>query len=317
AISADTVYFGGGTPPLIGCDKLIRILGAVKDCFDILDGAEVTLELNPCNADADSLARLRGAGFNRISMGVQSGLDSELVVRGRKHSAEDVRRAVELSRKVGFDNVSLDLMLAVSGQTENSLRQSIDFIASCQPRHVSSYILKVEEGTPYHELRERLALPDDDTQARLYTLTCEHLEQHGYRQYEISNFALEGFESRHNLKYWDCGEYLGFGPSAHSFFGGRRFYYPRDIDSFISSPQTCDDGEGGDCEEYIMLRLRLRDGVREVQYRERYGEGIPKRYRDRAAQLASPGLVICDDDGIHLTREGMLLSNAVIAHILA
>lgn len=311
-----TVYFGGGTPTLLGDKGLVRLLEAVRRHFPVDPQAEITFEMNPRTADAAMLRRLRRAGFNRVSMGLQSGVDSELKALGRRHTAEDARRAVVDIRESGFDNLSLDLMLGIPDQTQESLERSIDFVCSLEPEHISAYILKIEPDTPFAAMADSLRLADDDGQAELYTMAVSELGRRGYHRYEISNFAKAGMESRHNSAYWDCGEYLGFGPGAHSFFEGRRFYYPRDLKQFVSTPEVIDDGEGGGCEEYLMLRLRLAEGVTQSGWRGRFGEDIPEEYYRRAKPLAAGGLLEADDKGIRLYGEGFLLSNAVIGRLL-
>lgn len=313
---ADTVYFGGGTPSVLGGERLAAILDAAGKAVGISADAEITAEINPGDAEESLMRTLKGAGFNRISMGVQSGVDSELKALGRRHDSAQAARAVERARGAGFDNISLDLMLAIPRQTLASLAQSVGFICGLAPEHISAYILKIEEGTPFAALKEQLRLPDDDGQAEFYLEAVKLLQDNGYRQYEISNFAKPGRESRHNLKYWRCGEYIGVGPSAHSFYNGRRFYYPRDLERFISDPRTADDGEGGSAEEYVMLALRLAEGLTAAGWRERFGTELPETLRRRAAKLESAGFLKCDEKGIRLTPEGFLLSNGIIAELI-
>jgi len=312
----DTIYFGGGTPTLLGADGLISILKGIRERYEVTPDAEITFEMNPRTADSAMLRALREAGFNRVSMGLQSGIDSELAALGRRHTLADGQKAVADIRAAGFDNLSLDLMLGIPGQTTESLVRSIAAVCDLSPEHVSAYILKIEPGTPFASMGNTLDIADEDGQAELYTLAVDELERHGYMRYEISNFARSGKVSRHNVRYWDCGEYLGFGPSAHSFHAGRRFYYGRDLAAFISSCDIIDDGEGGSPEEYLMLRLRLAEGVTRRGWRERFGEDIPERYFQRAKPLAAGGLMIADEQGLRLCGEGFLLSNAVIARLM-
>ncbi len=315
-LPVDTVYFGGGTPTLMGGELLTRLLGSVKDTFVVDRDAEITFEMNPRTADPEMLRILKAAGFNRVSMGLQSGVDSELAALGRRHTLADAQNAAADIRAAGFDNLSLDLMLGIPGQTSESLARSIEAVCALEPEHISAYILKIEPGTPFASMSDRLELADEDGQAELYTLTVEELARRNYNRYEISNFARNGRISLHNTRYWDCGEYLGFGPSAHSFYGGRRFYYPRDLAGFIGGTPVIDDGEGGDRNEYLMLRMRLAEGVTRQGWRKRFGEDIPQRYYDRARPLAAGGLLIADDSGIRLSGEGFLLSNAVISRLM-
>ena len=310
---ADTIYFGGGTPSLLGTERFSRLLNASRESFGAAQ--EVTIEVNPDSACRLDFGKLAECGLNRVSMGLQSSDDNELSLLGRRHKAQDAAQAVYKIRSCGIDNISLDLMLGVSGQTEKSLKSSIDFCASLGVKHISAYLLKIEEGTLYHRRRDTLSLPDEDTVCDLYELAASRLGQHGYDQYEISNFALPGFESRHNLKYWRCEEYLGLGPAAHSFLDGRRFYYERSLKAFYEDA-TVDDGEGGGSDEYIALALRLKEGLLFDKYAERFGNPVPSSYIKAAEKLVSPGLLTLSDDSIALTIKGFLCSNAVIAEIL-
>ena len=321
---ADTLYFGGGTPSLLGGKRLARIIEWARRRFG-LEGAEITMEANPADGLAETFRAFAAAGGNRLSLGMQSASPGELRSLGRRHAPPDVEAAVQAARSAGIRNISLDLMLALEGQTPASVRASAGEAARLGARHVSAYLLKIEEGTPYFARRGSLALPDEDAQADLYLTACEALEEQGYRQYEISNFSLPGFASRHNLKYWNLEPYLGIGPSAHSYLGGRRFAYPRDLSGFLrgEEPEAERDAadltansipEGGE-EEYILLRLRLAEGVSGAAFQRRFGRSLPAIYRQRAAALPS-SLVTVDENGIRFTREGFLLSNPLTARLL-
>lgn len=189
---------------------------------------------------SEFISAVKNAGVNRVSVGMQSGVGSELRELGRKHSASDVVRTVETVREQGIENISLDLMVGIPNQTMESLKHSLDFAIGLSPSHISAYLLKIEQGTPFYNKRQSLNIADDDLSADMYLFVSEYLIKNGYGRYEISNFCKKGMESKHNLKYWNCEEYLGFGASAHSYFNGRRFYYPRDIQGYIKgiSPPT-------------------------------------------------------------------------------
>ncbi len=311
---ADTLYFGGGTPSITGEERLCRIYKYVDEKFGLAEGAEVTLEVNPEKRDID-FERLRKSGFNRVSVGLQSADDNELKLLGRLHSRSDAEKCVNSARKAGFDNISLDLMIATPSQTKESLKRSVAFCAEQRAAHISAYLLKIEKDTPYYSMRNKLDLRDDDAQAEMYLFAAEELAKYGYYQYEISNFSLSGYESRHNLIYWHDEEYFGFGPAAHSFIDGRRYHYERSFESFYNDELICD-GAGGDEEEFIMLGLRLAEGITNERYRMRFGKDIPQEYIKRAQQLIPAGLIQADKNGIRLTAEGFLVSNAVIAVIL-
>ncbi len=312
----DTVYFGGGTPSLLGHDRLIYLLNTIYHSFELEKNAEITVEVNPTSTDELNSTLLRQAGFNRLSIGLQSANDHELKILGRRHDSEDARRTVERAQHAGFDNISLDVMLAIPEQTIDSLDETLAFCASCKVQHISAYILKVEEGTRFYAQRDQLALFSDDEQAAFYEHTVQRLSDLGYLQYEISNFSLTGFESRHNLRYWHDEEYLGLGPSAHSFLNGRRFFYDHDFHQFYHDRLT-EESAGGDSEEYIMLALRLTEGLRFDRYQKRFGHTIPDRLVAAAKRLEQQGLCRVSDQAVSLTVKGFLVSNAVISYLLS
>lgn len=320
--SFDTLYFGGGTPSLLGAERLAGLVAQALSGFNNCrnTGLEITVECNPSHTGAPDSSfdfeKLAKAGVNRISLGLQSAVDKERAALGRRGVAADTARAVERAKAAGITNISLDMMIGIPGQTPNSLRQSIDFCAAAGITHVSAYMLKIEDGTPFAAQKEKLNLPDEDAVCDFYLQAVEALEQAGFMQYEISNFARPGFESRHNLKYWRCEEYLGIGPAAHSFIDGKRFFYPRDLNSFISGCEPVPDGEGGGFDEYAMLRLRLNEGLTERGTLERYGFGIPKTMREKAKLFEEEGLLLSDVKGISFTPRGFLLSNIIIGELL-
>lgn len=314
-----TVYFGGGTPNLLGAERLAALLGQVERSFDLAAAAEITLEANPTHVDKPFFRAVRQAGFNRLSMGLQSADPEELKLLGRRHSPEDAAQAVEAARSAGFANISLDLMLGLPGPagiSREKLGRSIRFAAGLGVEHISCYLLKVEEGTPF--AARGVQVPDGDQAVEQYLFCVEELEKQGYFQYEISNFARPGRESRHNLVYWHGEEYLGFGPGAHSFYGGKRFFYPRDLDAFLSGNAPVSDGEGGGFFEYAMLNLRLAEGLRRDRCRERFGpQG--ERCFDAAQERAKkcpPHLVRADSERICFTPEGFLVSNTLLLKLL-
>lgn len=311
----DTVYFGGGTPSLLGYERLIRILDSVFRSFRVSDHAEITAEVNPTSTDELDFSLLKEAGFNRLSIGLQSADDNELQLLGRRHSAADAKRTVQRARKAGFDNISLDVMLAVPKQTIASLDRTLAFCASCDVQHISAYLLKIEEGTRFYRQRDALPLFDDDAQAAFYERTVARLAALGYPQYEISSFARTGCESRHNLHYWHDEEYLGLGPSAHSFLDGKRFYYESDFAAFYADRIT-EESSGGDSEEYIMLALRLTEGLVFERYRDRFGREVSDRFIASAKQLETQGLCRVGERSVSLTVKGFLVSNAVISYLI-
>lgn len=314
---ADTLYFGGGTPALLGGERLAAVIERARARFGLAD-AEITLEANPADDLRDTFAAFVAAGGNRLSLGMQSACVGELAVLGRRHTPADVERTVADARNAGLGNISLDVMLGIAEQTEATARQSAKVAAAFGAAHVSAYLLKVEPNTPYGRCAP--PLPDEDATADLYLAAMDELDSLGYRQYEISNTALVGRESRHNLKYWKSEPYLGIGPAASSCLGGRRFAYPRDLTGFMNGAEPFDEPSGtipvGSPTEYALLRLRLTEGISAADYAARFGEPIPLAWRERAEVLPST-LVRQDAAGIRLTREGFLLSNTLLTHILA
>ena len=312
---ADTLYFGGGTPSLLGGKRIARITEAVRRGFGLQD-AEITVEANPGGDLSDFFRQAASAGVNRVSLGLQSANGDELRLLGRRHTADGAARAVEAARNAGIENISLDLMLAVQGQTRDSLAHSVRFCAELGASHVSAYLLQLEPHTVYWKEKTKLRLPGEDETAALYLFACRELERLGYGQYEISNFARPGFESRHNLKYWHCEEYLGFGPSAHSFLGGRRFHFERSLRGFLAGEGPEQDGPGGSFDEFAMLRLRLTEGLTDEACRARCGRPVPERVKKAARLYESGGLTVCGERGFHFTPRGFLVSDMLTAEIL-
>lgn len=258
------------------------------------------------------------SGVNRLSIGMQSSDDKELEFLGRRHKAEQVKAAVTAAKAAGIENISLDIMLGIPFQTEKSLEKTVEFADSLSVTHLSAYILKIEQNTAFYRLfkQGKLDMCDDDLTARLYLSAAEQLEKRGFMQYEISNFAKKGFEGRHNLKYWHDEQYLGFGPSAHSFFRGRRFFYPRRLKDYEAGVCPTSDGEGGDAEEYLMLGLRLSEGISFEKYEKRFGQPLPEKTLKTAKELEKHGLMSVTEKGFSLTRQGFLLSNEIISRLI-
>ena len=314
---ADTLYFGGGTPSLLGGARLTRLIDRAAAFFG-LSGAEITLEANPGDALDETLRLFHAAGGNRLSIGLQSGSAAMLHTLGRRHSPEDFLRCVQSARNAGLDNLSADWMLALPGEGERPTDGTLALLRQADVSHVSAYLLKIEPGTPF--ARAKLPLPDEDATCAQYLSAVEQLTAAGWQQYEISNFARPGRESRHNLKYWNAEEYLGFGPAAHSFFAGRRSAYPRDLAGFLAGPTRAelpDDPAlpNGSAEEYAMLRLRLTAGLTEQDFAARFGRPIPPAWRQRAQHIPA-ALLQADEAGLRLTPRGFLLSNEILRRLL-
>ncbi|MBQ5885412.1 MAG: radical SAM family heme chaperone HemW [Clostridia bacterium] len=313
---ADTVYFGGGTPSVLGGRRISLILDAAKEI--ITPDAEITVEVNPGDNLAEFFPLCVVSDVNRVSIGLQSANDNELKNLTRRHTSSDVAEAVKLARLSGIDNISLDLMLATEGQTEETIARSIDFCADLQVNHISAYMLKIEENTPFYDKKGDMNIPDEDRAAEMYLFACDRLESRGYKQYEISNFAKQGYQSRHNLKYWNMEEYVGIGPSAHSFFDGKRFFYERDIHAFIKGNKPTFDAIGGDFDEFAMLRLRLCDGISRIQCEALFADGKSRfeKMLSAAKKYEKAGLCYADDEKIALNKNGFLLSNMIISDLI-
>lgn len=323
AYRVDTVYFGGGTPSFLGSDGLATILTAIRRSFDVAHDAEITFEANPDSVSDKLLRRLRSEGFNRVSLGIQTDDDALLERLGRPHNYAQASAAVQRIRRIGFDNVSVDLMYGLPGQTLDAWAETLQHVLQLRPDHISCYGLKVEPGTPLDMVKDISNLPDDDLQADMYLAAVEILKNKGYRQYEISNFARKGMVSRHNMKYWLGGEYLGFGPDASSDFAGKRFKIVRSLPKYIEGIK-----KGGQvleeieeiplrerAGEYLMTRLRTTSGISREEYEKQYLlpfdpiEEAMVKYRERNMAALST------DGRWHLTPEGFLLSNSIIVDL--
>lgn len=299
----DTVYFGGGTPILLA-RHIPRILAECK----IAANTEITVECNPCEMDKETLAVLFDSGVNRLSVGVQSAVDSELKSLGRTHTYGQAEHTILIASEVGFNDISADIMLGVPEQNLNSLSYTINRLCALPITHVSAYLLKIEPNTVFG--KKPPILPDEDASAELYLSAVKMLTENGFGQYEISNFARRGMTSRHNLKYWRREEYLGIGAAAHSFCKGKRFAVARNLREFIESPRQIEvvtDDSPDETEEKIMLGLRLSEGIPKELW-ERVKDGlplIPKRYYN------------IENEHMALTAEGFLVSNEIISTLLA
>ena len=320
----DTVYFGGGTPSYLGTKRLVKILKTILKKYKVDKQAEITLEANPDSAgDWKELRTLRRCGFNRLSLGMQSADDEELSEIGRVHTMAQTEAAVEAARKAKFQNLSLDLIYGLPHQTLEGWQKNLSAALDLTPEHLSCDGLKVEEGTPLFARRGTAGLPGDDAQADMYLYTVEFLKAQGYEQYEISNFAKPGCASRHNLKYWTGGEYLGFGPAASSDFGGKRFTIAPDIYKYMDGVK-----HGGpilsECQEvparerageYLMLRLRTSEGIDGETYMRQYLLPFAP-LEELLQQYQTQGLATLEGGRWRLTPRGFLMSNSILVELL-
>ncbi|MCI5993176.1 MAG: radical SAM family heme chaperone HemW [Clostridiales bacterium] len=319
----DTVYFGGGTPSFFGARGLSRLFAEIDRRFNVSRDAEVTFEANPDSVTLPMLMSLRRAGFNRISIGVQSDLDEQLKALGRPHNYKQAQQAVSLARRAGFDNVSVDLMFGLPNQSREQWMQTLRHVIDLKADHISCYGLKVEPGTKLYEYQNCANLPDDDAQADMYFYAVETLESFGYKQYEISNFAKDGYICRHNMKYWVGDEYLGFGPCAASDFAGKRFTIEADLEKYITGVMN----KGvilSECEtvplreragEYLMLRLRTVDGVEEGEYTRSFL--LPFKPIEKVLlDLQKQDLTVLSNGRWRLTPKGFMVSNSILVRLL-
>ena len=349
---ADTIYFGGGTPSLLSIDQIESILKAVQDRFEVASDAEATLEINPGDGgtSADSkrngislnenvrldaaLVRreskseffrdLRQLGINRASFGAQTFNDRELKLLGRTHDSRDIRQTFGQLRQAGFANINFDLIAGLPGQTMAGWQRNLDEALKLRPEHLSLYLLDLHEGTPLHDQIKRgmRPKPDDDRAAEMYATMIDRVCAAGYEHYEISNFCLPGFESRHNTKYWTGAPYYGFGNSAHSYDGARRRWAnERDAAKYV---EQIDHSQSPIAErtmlteadvrsEAIFLGLRLMRGIHLQTYESRFGRNLREEYNGELDRLSQAGLIQFDDELLKLTTRGALLSNEVFA----
>lgn len=313
--TVDTIYFGGGTPSLLEAETIGLIIKCIYKNFKVSD-PEITIEINPADYEAMDFEKLKKFGVNRVSVGAQSFSEKELKSLGRRHGKNDIVMTVKSLKNAGIKNISLDLMLGIPYQTKENVKNFIDFCTENEIKHVSAYLLKIEKGTKFYINRNNLNLPSDDESAEIYEFAVDYLSKKGYHQYEVSNFSMPNFESKHNLKYWNLEEYIGIGPSAHSLFEGRRFYYKNSLKDFAECPQTHREGEFEPEIEYIMLRMRLSEGLNFEKFKKKFEKDVPQKYLNNAEKYVGFGLLISDKNGIRLTKKGFLLSNFVIGGIL-
>ncbi len=317
----DTVYFGGGTPSLLTAKQLEKILNIVHKNFSVSASAEITMEMNPATVSPETLRAYKNLGVNRASFGAQTFDDTELKRLGRRHSAQDVRETIELLRDADFRNVSFDLIAGLPRQTLEDWQRNLDEALKLKPEHLSLYLLEVHEGTPLAEQirTERQPLPDEDSAAEMYESTLEKTAEKGYQQYEISNFSLPGFESRHNSKYWLCAPVFAFGVSAHSFDGVKtRWSNERDTLKYVrlieNDQSPVDEKIPVDLKsEFVFLGLRLSNGIDLSEYEKRFGADLLEQYEEDLARLAELELIEISENRLRLTAKGFLYSNEVFA----
>lgn len=321
--SVDTIYLGGGTPTTLSIDQLAAILDSCHKTFDVATDAEITCEANPGSIDLDYLNDLRTAGINRLSFGVQSFDDGELQMIGRTHSSDEAREAVRMARQAGFQNVSIDLIAGLPEQTMATWRRNLDEAFSLEPDHISVYMLELYKDAPLLHRVERgeLRAIDEELTVEMYFALKDKAEMRGFDHYEISNWALPGAESRHNLKYWTGAPYMAFGVSAAGYDGKSRWSNTRNIHEYLDKIERgqsavientfLDDDDSQS--ESIFLKLRLKDGVDLSEHQLRFGVDVRSRYSEEIDRLLDAGLIEFDRDRMRISRKGLVLANEVFA----
>jgi oxygen-independent coproporphyrinogen-3 oxidase len=320
--AVDTVYVGGGTPTLLDAAEFKEVLDTVRAHYNLECDAEITAECNPVTNAEGMTEGLIAAGVNRLSIGLQSVHERELELLGRPHGFAEFEKTYRAARQAGFENISVDLMFGIPDQTVQSFSKSLDTVIGLAPEHVSAYGLRIEEGTPFYTMRKGLVLPDEDAEADMAELAAAKLKDAGYEHYEISNYARPGKRSRHNMRYWLGADYLGFGPGAHSYLNGVRFDTPAERAAYV------DNVENGDLaalrqnavsilgkektDEYVMLHMRLFEGIELADFSHRFGTKFEALYGD-TTPLERAGLLCRTADRIAFTERGMRVSNAILS----
>ena len=336
-----TIFWGGGTPSLLRVMDMERLMDAIRTHFCVADDAEITLESNPGTLDFEKLVGYRRAGINRLSMGLQSACDKELAMLGRIHNFDTFVQNYKQARRAGFENINVDLMSALPGQTVESWEQTLVKTAELAPEHLSAYSLIIEEGTPFWNWygedanqtlrpKEMLPLPSEEDERRMYARTREILEQYGYHRYEISNYAKDGYACRHNIGYWTGVEYLGLGLGASSLVGGKRFQVTADLNRYLvftkeelaagaQYEEIHELSRQERMEEFMFLGLRLTGGVRTTEFERRFGVAMEAVYGEVIERLLKEGLLeasVQTDSHIRLTEYGLDVSTYALAEFL-
>ena len=313
-----TVFIGGGTPTVLETRQLEMLCGEVFENFNIAGGYEFTIEANPGTIDREKAAALLSFGVNRISIGVQSFNDSELKAIGRIHDAKTAVRAVNDVCSAGFENISIDLMTALPDQTMASLMRSLKTAAALPLSHISAYSLIIEDGTPMADDYEKglLALPDEDEDREMYAAAKTFLEQRGFLQYEISNFAKQKKECRHNINYWECGQYIGIGAAAHSYIGSVRSSNTDRLNEYLKKEYQTGERtiltREDEISEFIIMGMRMNRGIGEAEFADKFGINIWDRYGAELEKFCRGGFILCADGRISFTDKGRDVSNSIL-----
>ncbi len=325
--TVDTIFFGGGTPSVLEGDQIDEIMKALAFRFDISKVREVTIECNPGTATLDKLESYKKSGINRLSIGLQSANDDELKTLGRIHDYKQFLETFKMAREAGFDNINIDLMSAIPGQSLDSYKDTLNKVISLTPEHISSYSLIIEEGTPFYDMYGESGPdePDEDTEREMYYMTERLLNEAGYHRYEISNYSLEGYECRHNSSYWTGTDYIGLGIGAASLIDGVRYSNTSDLYSYTKACSKAAEvpteeyrilSQNERMEEFMFLGLRMIRGISTKEFKERFSQDIYAVYAKPLEKLVKDGLIIINGDNIKLTSKGIDVSNTALANFL-
>ena len=320
-ISIDTIFFGGGTPSLLTSEEFISIIREIENSFNICENAEFTIEANPKTLTREKLKTYVSCGVNRISIGMQTIHENERKILGRVHNFQDFKTAYQLVLDAGIENVNVDIMYGIPEQTLESFKKTLETVVVLNPAHISAYGLILEEGTRFWKSKDRLMFPSEDSECMMYNFACEFLALHGYKHYEISNYAKPSMESRHNLKYWRNQKYIGVGISAYSYFNSKRYGNTSKISEYLSDNSAkYSSGEVIDSEseayEYVMLGLRLSEGISLSEYKRRFGKDFLFGKEEKINAYINTGYIIKTQDRIALTEKGFYVSNAILTELL-
>ena len=336
-----SIFFGGGTPSMLSADDMLRIMNKIRDSFILSDDCEISMEINPGTVDEEKIYGYKVAGINRMSIGLQSAVDDELRVLGRIHTLRDFENTYSLITKAGIHNVNVDLMSGIPEQNLDSFKRTLDYVTSLTPKptHISAYSLIIEEGTPFYDME--LNVPSEETDREMYKITNDILCSCGYHRYEISNYALEGYECEHNKVYWKRGDYLGLGLGAASLMDNVRWNNTSDMKEYLEAFEIGEEVENRgvmkddkavnmpdvrkeyqqlsveeQMEEFMFLGLRLMEGVTESDFKNTFGEAYPEQYVKTIKKYTSMGMLKCIENRVFLTEEGINVSNVILSEFL-
>ena len=320
SLVADTVYIGGGTPTTLAKEQLLEIIATIKGAFSLSLDCEFSIEMNPATASFETLRALREAGVNRLSIGIQSLCDAELSLLGRIHTVSDATESVRIAREAGFENISLDVMYGIPSQSKASFEKTLEGILALKPEHISAYSLIFEEGTPFFAQKESFQLPSEDEEYEFYQILQTKLNNNGYCQYEISNYAKSNKRSRHNQKYWQLAPYIGCGPSAHSFFDGVRYQNAADLSLYLKGFEKSREIEeiltkSDFAYEYAILGLRIKDGISVSKYENFAGKPLSQSKRAFIDRICAQGYATFDGDTLAFTDKGLYVSSSILTEL--